>query len=223
MTMPLLILAFFALFIGFINAPFLGAWFHGFAGEVHLIAEEATPGLNFEAVPFNLQVAFTSSALAIASFLLGWWLYSQRRSADAPDPIQAIPLIGRPIWAILYNKYYFDEIYRGLFIYPTMALANLSAKFDYDWVINRIVDFFGKLTALVADGTGAFDRYGIDRYFVDGIPGAFNWFGGQLRLLQTGRAQNYLLILVVGLLILVAIYLLIWSGQASGVATLPIS
>jgi hypothetical protein len=74
-------------------------------------------------------------------------------------------------------------------------VATLSAKFDYDWVINPIVDFFGKLTALVADGTGAFDRYGIDHYLVDGIPGVFNWFGGQLRLLQTGRAQNYLLIL----------------------------
>jgi NADH-quinone oxidoreductase subunit L len=223
MTMPLIILAFFAIFLGFVNAPFLGAWLHGFAGEVHLIAEEAAPGLEFEAVPFNLQVALTSSALAIASFLLGWWLYAQRRSADAPDPIETIPVVGKPIWAILSNKYYFDEIYRGLFIYPTVALANFCAKFDYDWVINRIVDFFGNLTTLVADGTGAFDRYGIDRYFVDGIPGAFNWFGGQLRLLQTGRAQNYLLILVVGLLILVAIYLLIWSGQVAGVAALPTS
>ncbi|HXW01148.1 MAG TPA: hypothetical protein VEC93_22240, partial [Anaerolineae bacterium] len=150
-------------------------------------------------------------------------LYAQRRTADALDPIQTIPVIGQPIFTILYNKYYFDEIYRGLFIYPTVALANLCAKFDYDWVINPIVDFVGRLTSVVADGTAAFDKYGVDGYFVNGIPGAFNWFGGQLRLLQTGRAQNYLLILVVSLLILVGIYLLIWSGGGAGVASLPLS
>jgi len=43
----------------------------------------------------------------------------------------------------------------------------------------------------------------IDRYFVDGIPGAFNWFGGPAPPVATGRAQNYLLILVRGLPILV--------------------
>jgi NADH:ubiquinone oxidoreductase subunit 5 (subunit L)/multisubunit Na+/H+ antiporter MnhA subunit len=154
---------------------------------------------------------------------LGWWLYSRRRSAADLDPIQTIPVIGRPVWAILYNKYYFDEIYRGLIIYPVVSLATLCAKFDYDWVINRIVDTFGRLTTLVADGSGAFDQYGVDGYFVNGIPGVFNWLGGQLRLLQTGRAQNYLLILVVGLLLLVALYLLISTGQVAGVAALPTS
>jgi len=231
MTLPLIVLALFAIFIGYINVPedfpvigpLIGGWLHGFAGEVHLIAEEAAPGLVFEAVPFTASVAITSTLLGLVSFAFGWWLYSHRRSAEELDPIQTIPVIGQPIFTILYNKYYFDEIYRGLLIYPTVALATLCAKFDYDWVINPIVNFFGRLTSLVADGTGAFDKYGIDGYFVDGIPGAFNWFGGQLRLLQTGRAQNYLLILVISLLILVGIYLLIWSGQGAGVASLPTS
>ncbi|HXV98278.1 MAG TPA: proton-conducting transporter membrane subunit, partial [Anaerolineae bacterium] len=67
MTLPLVILALFAIFIGFINVPenvpgIGNGWLHGFAGEVHLLAEEATPGLAFEAVPFNLQVALTSTA-----------------------------------------------------------------------------------------------------------------------------------------------------------------
>jgi NADH-quinone oxidoreductase subunit L len=101
-----------------------------------------------------------------------------------------------------------------------MSLATFCARFDYDWVINRIVDFFGNFTRLVADGIAAFDEGAIDGYFVNGIPGVFNWFGGQLRLLQTGRLQNYLLILVVGLLILVGIYLAFWSGQGAGMAAL---
>ena len=121
----------------------------------------------------------------------------------------------------MYNKYYFDEIYRGLFIYPTVSLANFCAKFDYDWVINPIVDFVGKFTMMVADGTGVFDQEAIDGYFVNGIPSLFNRFGGQLRLLQTGRVQNYLLILVIGLLILVGLSLMIWSGQVPSTAALP--
>ena len=220
MTWPLIILAFFALTLGLINAPFTGGWFHGFAGEVHLIAEEAAPGINFEAVPFNMTVAFSSTVLGLASLIFGWWLYARRESAEAEDPIQRIPAIGRPLFALWYNKYYIDELYRGLLIYPVMSLATLCAKFDYDWVINRIVDFVGTLTRLIADGTGVFDKVAIDGYFVNGIPGAFKWFGGQLRLLQTGRMQNYLLILVVGLLILVGIYLFIWTGQGASIAAL---
>jgi NADH-quinone oxidoreductase subunit L len=212
MTWSLLILAFFALTLGFINAPFLGGWFHRFAGEVHLIAEEAAPGISFETVPFSWTVAISSTILGLASLLFGWWLYARVSDAKAKDPIQRVPVIGRPIFAILYNKYYFDEIYRGLIIYPVVSLATLCAKFDYDWVINRIVDFFGYLTRFIADDVvGPFDNIVIDG-LVNGIPGAFNWFGGQLRLLQTGRAQNYMLILVIGFLILVGIYLF-WLGQ----------
>jgi NADH-quinone oxidoreductase subunit L len=220
MTWPLLILAFFALTLGFINAPFLGGWFHHFAGEVHLIAEEAAPGISFEAVPFSWTVAISSTILGLASLIFGWQLYARVSDAKAQDPIQRIPLIGRPIFVILYNKYYFDEIYRGLLIYPVVSLATLCARFDYDWVINRIVDFFGALTRFIADDVvNPFDNIVIDG-LVNGIPGAFNWFGGQLRLLQTGRAQNYMLILVIGFLILVGIYLFLF-GQGMSIALLP--
>jgi NADH-quinone oxidoreductase subunit L len=226
MTWPLIILAVFALLIGFINipenVPVIGnGWLHGFAGEVHLMAEEAAPGLALKAVPFVLSVALISTVLGIASFALGWWLYAKRRTAEELDPIETIPVIGQPLFTLWRNKYYFDEIYRGLIIYPVVSLATLCAKFDYDWVINPIVNAVGRATTLIADGSAAFDKYAVDGYFVDGIPSLFNWFGGQLRLLQTGRAQNYLLILIIGLLVLVALYLLISSGQAAGVAALP--
>jgi NADH-quinone oxidoreductase subunit L len=224
MTWPLIVLAFFAVTLGFINIPASiggNAWLHGFAGEVHLVAEEAAPGINFEAIPFNYTVAISSFLIGLFFFALGWWRYSRVRSADAKDPIQLIPVIGSFLFAVWYNKYYFDEIYRGLFIYPTMWLSNFSAKIDYQWVINPIVNFVGRFTSLIADGTAVFDKYGIDGYLVNGIPGSLRWFGGQLRLLQTGRAQNYLLILIVGILILVSIYLAIFSGQPLDLAAVP--
>ena len=99
-------------------------------------------------------------SLAYLGLLLGtcWWLYTRRQTPEEEDAIQRLPVIGRPAFTILYNKYYFDEIYRGLLIYPTVSLATFCGKFDYDWVINRIVDFFGKFTMVVADGTGVFDK-----------------------------------------------------------------
>ena len=226
MTWPLLILGLFSLLFGFLNVPknfpLIGnGWLHGLLGEVHLIAEEAAPGIAFAAVPFNWWVAISSTILGLASFAFGWWLYTRRQTPQEEDAIQGVPVIGRPAFTILYNKYYFDEIYRGLLIYPVMSLANLSAKFDYDWVINPIVDFVGNFTRKVADGIGVFDQVAIDGYLVNGIPGLFNAFGGQLRLLQTGRVQNYLLILVIGLLILVGLALLVFSGQVPGIAAVP--
>jgi NADH-quinone oxidoreductase subunit L len=224
MTMPLVVLAFFSLVIGWVNIPdgflFSTGWYHGFAGEVHLLSEEAAEAIEFAVIQFNWTVAISSTLLGLLFFALGWWRYSRYHSADAKDPIQLWPVIGRPLFAIWYNKYYFDEIYRGLFIYPTVWLADISAKFDYDWVINPIVNFVGWITRTVADGTAAFDEDAIDGYFVNGIPGLFNWFGGELRLLQTGRAQNYLLILVIGLLLLIGMVAAIFLGQEVTVSEL---
>jgi NADH-quinone oxidoreductase subunit L len=226
MTYPLVVLAVFALFLGFVNIPenfpWIGhGWLHHFAGEVHMLAEEAAPGIAYEAVPFNWQVAITSTILGLGAFIFGWWLYASVTDAKAKDPIERIPVVGEPVFTILYNKYYFDEIYRGLFIFPTMWLASFSAKFDYDWVINPIVNGVGWLTRSLADALAAIDHYGLDGQIVDGIPTGIKWFGGQIRLLQTGRAQSYLLILIIGVLLLVGLYLLFFGSQAAGVAVLP--
>jgi hypothetical protein len=53
------------------------------------------------------------------------------------------------------------------------------------------------------------------------MPEGIKWIGGELRLLQTGRAQSYLLILIIGVLILVGLYLLFFGGQLPSVAALP--
>ena len=157
-----------------------------------------------------------STVVVLLGGYVGISLYKDLKAGD-PDPLAE--RLGF-IFTILQNKYYVDELYHWLIINPVVQLATLCAKFDYDWVINPIVDFFGKFTMVVADGAGVFDVKAVDGYFVNGIPGLFRSFGGQLRLLQTGRVQNYLLILVIGLLILVGLSLLVWSGQVPSVAAM---
>jgi NADH-quinone oxidoreductase subunit L len=225
MTMPLVVLAVFSLGFGFLNIPEdLGgnAFLHHFAGDVHEIAAPAAPALNLAAVPFNYTVAIISSVLGLVSFAFGWWLYSGLETAESPDFVERIPVVGKLVFTILRNKYYFDELYRGAVIYPTVDIATFCGKFDYDWIINPIVNLVGRFTVGLSDVSAEFDRLAVDGLGVNGIPQAFNWFGGLLRQLQTGRAQSYLLILVVGLLILAGIYLaLILTGAGASVALLP--
>jgi NADH-quinone oxidoreductase subunit L len=72
MTWPLIILAFFAITLGFVNIPadfpVIGhGWLHTFAGEVHHIAEEAAPGIAFEAVPLMSWSPLARRSLAYCS------------------------------------------------------------------------------------------------------------------------------------------------------------
>ena len=60
----------------------------------------------------NTQEAIASVAavaVGLAGIAVAWWIYSARR-AHAPRPL-----------ALLERKFYFDELYDGLFYWPTVA------------------------------------------------------------------------------------------------------
>src|SRR5262249_36738295 len=62
----------------------------------------------------DTQEAVASAAAVVvgaAGIFVAWWIYSAHR-ARAPRPA-----------AILEHKFYFDELYDGLFYWPTVALA----------------------------------------------------------------------------------------------------
>jgi NADH-quinone oxidoreductase subunit L len=201
MTVPLLILAFFALVIGFTNVPFIaGGWLHGFAGEVH----EASHALDLEAVPFSIPVAAISTILALGGFALGIYMYKDLK-AEQPDPLAQ--RLGS-LFTLLKNKYYIDEFYHQNVVMVVVDLATLCAKFDYDWVINPIVDLVGLIGKGLANISGKFDQVVVDGIGVLGTGKIFSWSGKQLRLTQTGQGQNYVLVLSLTTLALVAVYLI---------------
>jgi NADH-quinone oxidoreductase subunit L len=211
MTVPLMVLAVFAVGLGWVGIPEsfpgLGALssnpFHHYIGS---LAE----ALHIEAatLPFSPVPLLTSLVVALGGLFLGWTVYrgyAARGQHDTLDPL-ARPL-GR-LYPILQNKYYFDELYHRVFIKGTQRLANALFKFDSDVVDDTIVDGVGLVGRWLAQLSHRFDFRFVDGA-VNGIGAVAGWLGGALRVIQTGKAQNYLLVGLVAISLLLGAFLLL--------------
>jgi NADH-quinone oxidoreductase subunit L len=196
MTYPLMVLAVFTVVLGIMNLPANlipgGDFLHHLIGNVFQ-ATEIKGVAEFEATPFTLPVALISTVLALAGLGLGWTMYNGL-PAGAPDPLAEMPG-----YHLLMNKWYVDEFYKRTAVAATYAAATLSARFDrvvIDGAINTIGESSRQLAIDLRDV--------IDTLFIDGAvngAGRLSMWGGQvLRGIQTGRAQNYLLVVALALI-----------------------
>jgi len=199
MTVPLMILAVFALVGGFANAPFLGSPLHHFMANIH----QTSHLVNVAATEFNFVVAGMSTILAVTGLLAGWLLYRNYQAGQV-EPFKRY--LG-PVFTLLERKYYIDEFYQLAVVQPVVWLADQVFNFDYRWVIDPFVNLVGAVGRWAADISGVFDNVAIDTFLVEGAARAFNAAGRWLRYTQTGRVQNYLLVVVVTVLMLVGLYL----------------
>jgi len=202
MTAPLRILAFFAIVLGVLGTP-AWPWFRGF------IDNTAVP---FRIAGFNepalLVLMLVSSLVVFAGLGLGWWLYGNKSPrAEEPDALEkAMP----PVWKLLANRLYVDELYGATVIAFYYWWAKVA-----DWIDREV---WGDMVATVTwlfKGWARLNRF-LDANMVDG---AFNKGceeiyngGGVLARIQNGRGQIYLRLLAVAVVILAAI--LIWSGRS---------
>ena len=196
MTTPLVILAIFAVAYGWVGIPedFLGLhlppnWFHEFVGGT--LAEHP------ETIAFNWVPLLTSLAVALGGLYLGWLTYRNVNSV-AEDRLQ-IPL--------LKNKYYFDEAYNFLFVKPSIWFAE---TFVYQWMDKGLIDGILHIFGPATDRIGSFVRNYIDLLIVnqtvgDGSYKITQWFGNRLRLVQTGRVQQYLMFALVTFIVIGAV------------------
>jgi NADH-quinone oxidoreductase subunit L len=131
---------------------------------------------------------------------LGWLFYL--KDTRLPD-IWAARL--RPLYEASYNKYWVDELYGWAITRRTMDLARGVYAFDSK-LVDGAVNGIASLSRLSSRITGGFDKY-----VVDGIVNTIAAFvvrlmSPLLRAAQTGFAQNYALIMVIGLLLAVAVF-----------------
>ncbi len=200
MEVPLIVLAFFAIFAGFIGVhddfPILGLLnnpLHGFIGPT-LLEEPATLALN------GLPV-LVSILIALGGLTLGWWLYGQRPlGVGDPDPTERA--LGPGVWRAMANRFYIDHLYRRYLVQPAewFAVNIVIQAIDretIDGVLESIAagfiwlgEFFKRFNTVVIDGVG------------DGIPRAIGRASVQFREIQSGRIQQYLLYVVLALLVL---------------------
>jgi NADH:ubiquinone oxidoreductase subunit 5 (subunit L)/multisubunit Na+/H+ antiporter MnhA subunit len=111
-----------------------------------------------------------------------------------------------PVYTLLKNKYYFDELYHLIIIRPTIWLARQCAVFDRV-VIDAIVNAVGAFGRWLSSWL----RRAIDNPIVDGavngVGKAITWAGEFMRATQTGKVQNYLLVAAVTVVLLLALFL----------------
>ena len=193
MTAPLVVLSVFAIGYGWVGIPehfpLIGGlvpnWIHEFVGGT---LAEHPPVLEFNWIPL-----LTSLVVALGGLALGWFVYKDIKS-PAEDKFQ-IPL--------LKNKYYFDEIYQVVFIKP---LTWFSEVFVSKWmdkgVIDSILHIFGPTTGSIGTAIrNYFDVPVVNQFFGDGSADATYWIGKNLRPIQTGRIQQYLILSIVVLFV----------------------
>jgi len=153
MLIPLYVLAVGALFAGVIFfGGFVGhetsghheGWYNAFWREAIYSSPANTVLENFHNVP---KLVKWSPAIVMAiGFVLAWWMYI--RSPSIPKELaRQHPAL----YQFLLNKWYFDEIYDFLFVYPSMWLGKFLWKKGDGWLI----DGFGPdgISARVLDVT----------------------------------------------------------------------
>ncbi len=200
MTYPLIGLAVFAALLGFVGVPeefpVIGPLFgHNFFH--HIVGHE------YDATPLNWSVIGLSVVLALGGLFLGWLVYGRKPlEAGQPDPLTKLG----PVYKVLKNKYYIDEFYQAAFVRPAIALATLLFRFDNSWVVDPFVNLVGKAGVWLSNLGRVFDINIVDG-IVNGVAAVTDRFGRVLRLTQTGKAQNYLLVAVLTVLMLLGLYL----------------
>jgi NADH-quinone oxidoreductase subunit L len=199
MYLPLVVLAVFAVALGWPVFRFTGlveqarpaGTVEGAAGGA-LLPAVAMPAehLSHDAA-IHTPVTWFAFGAALAGFAIAVVFYGARLLR--PDTVRRV---FRPIYWLLWNKWWFDQLYHLVLVRPALALARAVAAVD-----RQAIDW-------VADGMARAVRIGssiddwIDRLFVDGLVNRIaGWtyrVGLWLRAFQTGRLRQYVLFVGVG-------------------------
>ncbi|MEW6716838.1 MAG: NADH-quinone oxidoreductase subunit L [Chloroflexota bacterium] len=193
---PLVALALLSVIGGLLNLPGVHTFTHWLQHtyehfDVHIHAGE-----------FNLVVALTSTLLAFVAIFAAWLLYGRKTlTVGQPDPLRRI--FG-PVFIVMENKWWVDELYWTIILNPYIAFARFLAdvvdwRFWHDWfhdvVIAGTYKALSRFLALPVD-------LGVIDATANGLANLTKRLAASLRLLQTGFVRNYALSVFVGVVVI---------------------
>ncbi len=171
MTVPLIILAVCSVGVGMVFGPWSGSF------EELLASTPSLSALSMEHVEHSWLVPILGTLMGVGGLGLSYVLYGLR----SPVPgILATRL--KPLYLASYRKFWVDEVYKALFVMPTIILGDIAAFLDM-----YLVDGLVRLVASVPKAVGT-------RFFAP---------------LQNGLVQSYAAITAFSLAVLFLI-LVLW-------------
>jgi NADH-quinone oxidoreductase subunit L len=142
MTVPLMVLAAFALAIGLI----VGAWFMPeWMRFDHFLRETVGfPPVGEHEHQIEWGLMGLSTVLALGGIGLAWWLYVRQPELPAQMAEQ-----GQALYQLSVNKFYVDELYNFFIVKVGLIVAWVAGVFDLR-IIDQIVDLIGSIPAGLA-------------------------------------------------------------------------
>ena len=191
MTLPMVVLAFFAITLGWIGIPTM---FPGIGG----LMPDWLPAFLGESVEEDLHsnLPLIMSVLASLSGLsLGWLIY-RRQTTNEKDPLC---LIEKP-FLFVQRGYEMDRLYNVLFIRPAKWLSEVFSSL---WLDKKLIDGSLHGIAKAVLGTGRAARRFIDVPVINGgadLTGrGIKQSGAGLKRTQTGQVQQYVVFSLIAL------------------------
>ena len=177
MTLPLIILAILAAVGGFMNAPLVLG--RGYLADY--LAPLFTYSQRLNPTAFNAEVDHATEymliGLSVGAGVLGIILAYVQYVSRGVRPAEDDAQRSAPE-SVVYHKYYIDELYNALFVRPTMWLSKSLYRYVEQGIIDPVVNGFGRVTM----------------------------GGGQLlRNVQTGSVETYLILMVIGIVVVLAL------------------
>jgi NADH-quinone oxidoreductase subunit L len=217
MWIPLVILAFFSLFVGFINIPtgIAGIFTFGLDGVFghHALGTflEYSIGHAHAAPPFSIIVAGLALALAVIALVLANRTYGNNKAINEQglDPLQADRRTSAA-WSLANARLYWDEVYFRLFINPFNRLSKFLAD-TVDW--NFLHDYFHDTIIYKGFNTiGVLLSQPFDLGVIDGVVNGVGRLvrgaSSILRRSQTGYVRVYAIALLLGVVAVIVLMLL---------------
>lgn len=130
MTVPLMILAAFAIGIGIVLGP---------TGMFERFLEQ-TPGLEAAEIEIvKLPTMLASALIALGGIFVAWWMYVRQ-----PDLPAKVARSAQGLYQLSLNKFHIDELYDTFILTPLAGFTAFIRIFDL-YVLDSIVDLVGQL------------------------------------------------------------------------------
>jgi NADH-quinone oxidoreductase subunit L len=230
MTTPLVILAILATVGGLLNLPYFSAGaaeaahnhpsglFLGLEGWLEhsissfALTEEGILNLPLIKPPaVDYLVAGLALILGLAAFGAAFYIiYGKRpKTATDRDPMRDVPVLGPAIWAFAVlplNTFYMKGVVPAFNRLAHWLALSVDWAFWHDWVHDSVIrDLFVGFANFTSN---VLDAKGLDGALVEGSARVTRRLADVIRTSQTGYVRNYALGLFLGVVVLLAYFLL---------------